>query len=186
MKTVNERTLLTFEMSLDAQDLGNQRLDIETFVLVCGDRDFIPIVKKLQQRGRKVHVIGLRVTTRRDLQNFVDSNYTAVEDLLGIIPVKKTSAQPTMHMPETISVEAIAAKLASTEKRPNFVAVSHFLNNIVEGEFSEKSVAFNEAVEQGLVELYQIPNPKNAQFPTKCCRLNPDHPRVKELAKTTN
>jgi uncharacterized LabA/DUF88 family protein len=172
------------EMSLDAQDFEHDRKGFQTFVLVCGDRDFIPIVKRLQQRGKTVHVIGLRVTTSRDLQNFVGSNYTAVEDLLGIIPAKKEklAAEPA-SVQQAISVEAIIAKLDSAQKRLNFVSVSHFLKNIVEGEFADKSVAFNRAVEQGLIELYQIPNPKNIQFPTKCCRLNEKNPRVRELTK---
>ena len=70
------------------------RQDIGTFVLVCGDRDFIPIVKRLQQKGREVHIIGLRASTSRDLQNFVGQNYMAVEELLGIIPAKGQAAPP--------------------------------------------------------------------------------------------
>lgn len=61
------------EMSLDAQEMSATRPDITTFVLVCGDRDFIPIVKRLQQKGKQVHIIGLRASTSRDLQNFVGS-----------------------------------------------------------------------------------------------------------------
>jgi uncharacterized LabA/DUF88 family protein len=42
------------EMSLDAQEMATTRSDLTGFVLVCGDRDFIPIVKRLLQReGRK-------------------------------------------------------------------------------------------------------------------------------------
>ena len=168
------------EMSLDALELARDREDLETFVLVCGDRDFIPIVKRLQQKGLTVHIIGLRVTTSRDLQNFVGGKYTAIEDLLGIIPAKKSVPVPG-GADEKISVEAIVAKLAAAEGRLKFVAVSHFLKAIVEGEFAEKSVAFNKAVEQGLIELYPIANPKDAQYPTKCCRLIKDNPRVGEI-----
>ncbi len=159
------------EMSLDAQDMARDRTDIQSFVLVCGDRDFIPIVKRLQQMGRTVHVIGLRASTSRDLQNFVGSNYSAVEELLGIIPAKG-AAVPTRSF-EAISVESVCAKLAGAEQRLPFVSVSHFIKNILEGEFAEKSAAFNRAVEQGLIDLHQIPNPKNSQYPTTCCRLRP-------------
>jgi hypothetical protein len=42
----------------------------------------------------------------------------------------------------------------------------------VEGDnFSEKSAAFNLAVEQGFIEVYKIPNPKSADRPTSCFRL---------------
>jgi uncharacterized LabA/DUF88 family protein len=168
------------EMSLDAQELARDRPDIESFVLVCGDRDFIPVVKRLQQKGRTVHVIGIRVTTSRDLQNFVGGRYTAVEELLGIIPAKKGPPQGRA-IDEGISIETILSKLDAAEQRLKFVAVSHFLNNIVEGLFSQKSLAFNKAVEQGLIELRQIPNPRSADHPTKCCRLKRDNPRVVEF-----
>ena len=71
--------------------------------------------------------------------------------------------------------------VAAAEKRLKFVSVSHFLKNIVEGEFSEKSVAFNKAVEQDLIDLYKLPNPKDSEHPTKCCRLRIDNPRVIEI-----
>ena len=86
-------------------------------------------------------------------------------------------------MDQSISVETIVAKLNGAEGRLNFAAVSHFLNSIVEGDFSARSLAFNKAVERGLIDLYQIPNPKNPQYPTKCCRLRRDNPRVAELLK---
>jgi uncharacterized LabA/DUF88 family protein len=169
------------EMSLDALELARDRADLKAFVLVCGDRDFIPVVKRLQQKGIVVHIIGLRVTTSRDLQNFVGGKYTAIEDLLGIIPAKKSAPVSSAPPVESISVEAIVSKLGAAEKRLRFVSVSHFLKNIVEGEFSEKSMAFNKAVEQDLIELYKIPNPKDAEHPTKCCRLKNDNPRVSEI-----
>jgi uncharacterized LabA/DUF88 family protein len=172
------------EMSLDAQELARERPEFETFVLVCGDRDFIPIVKRLQQQGRTVHVVGIRATTSRDLQNFVGGKYTAVEELLGIIPAKKGVPHAAVA-DEAISIETIMQKLDAAESRLKFVAVSHFLNNIVEGVFSQKSLAFNKAVEQGLIELYHIPNPKSINYPTKCCRLKRDNPRVAEFLPST-
>jgi uncharacterized LabA/DUF88 family protein len=130
------------EMSLDAQEMSWTKTDIDTFVLVCGDRDFIPVVKRLQQRGKSVHVIGLRVSTSRDLLNFVGSNYSAVEELLGIIPAKGVVAAKAREE-GALSMEAVCEKLADFEPRLKFIAVSHFLNNILEGERSEKSSVFN-------------------------------------------
>lgn len=174
------------EMSLDAVELARDRSDVPTFILVCGDRDFIPVVKRLQQKARTVHIIGLRVTTSKDLQNFVAGKYTAIEDLLGIIPAKKTAPSPPIEgAQESISMETIITKLHGAEKRLRFVSVSHFLKSIVEGEFSQKSLAFNKAVEQDLIELYKTDNPKDPDHPTKSCRLKKDNPRVKEIIDAT-
>jgi len=158
------------EMSLDAQEMAWSKEDIQTFVLVCGDRDFIPVVKRLQQRGKGVHIIGLRASTSRDLQNFVGSGYTAVEELLGIIPAKAT-AKP--HRPKDVgmSVEDVCAKLEATQGRLAFVSVSHFIKSILEGDMADRSAAFNKAVELGRVEVYKIINPKSSEHPTSCCRL---------------
>jgi hypothetical protein len=172
-------------MSLDALELARERTDFDTFVLVCGDRDFIPVVKRLQQKGRTVHVIGIRATASRDLQNFVGERYTPVEELLGIIPAKRGAPQP-FPIDEGISIETILSKLGAAENRLKFVAVSHFLNNIVEGVFSQKSLAFNRAVELSLIELHQIPNPKNPDHPTRCCRLKRDNPRVADFLSRAN
>jgi hypothetical protein len=117
-------------------------------------------VRRLQQRGKTVHIIGLRVSTGKDLENFLSGKYTAVEDLLGITPAKGATAPP-VQMDQSIPVEKIVAKLDGAERRLNFVAFSHFRNSIVEEDFSAKSLAFNKAVERGLIDLYQIPNPKN-------------------------
>ena len=171
------------EMSLDAQEMAWTRTDIEQFVLVCGDRDFIPVVKRLQQKGKGVHVIGLRVSTSRDLLNFVGGNYSAVEELLGIIPAK-TVAVPKAASDDKLSTEAVCAKLAEVEGRMRFVSISHFLKNIIEGEdYSEKSAAFNKAVALGLIETYQIPNPKSADHPTTCCRAAQKASPKKEAAE---
>jgi uncharacterized LabA/DUF88 family protein len=185
-ETGRRKNAADIEMSLDAMELSRDREDIQAFILVCGDRDFIPVVKRLQQKGKVVHIIGLRVTTSKDLQNFVAGKYTAIEDLLGIIPAKKVGlveAQVEGGLTEKISVESIVLKLDAAEKRLSFVSVSHFLNHIVEGQFSEKSLAFNKAVEQGIIELHKMPNPKDSEHPTKCCRLKRDNPRVTEIIK---
>jgi uncharacterized LabA/DUF88 family protein len=181
---VTRKNAADIEMSLDAQEMSASRPDITTFVLVCGDRDFIPIVKRLQQKGKEVHIIGLRASTSRDLQNFVGSNYTAVEELLGIIPAKPQAQVASAQRQGGISVEEICIKLASVENRLAFVSVSHLLKNMMEGDdFSEKSAAFNLAVERGLVEVYKIPNPKSAERPTSCCRLTATG-KAKAVAQT--
>jgi uncharacterized LabA/DUF88 family protein len=172
-KTYNDGTrknAADIEMSLDAQEMSTNRSDIETFCLVCGDRDFIPIIKRLQQKGKLVHVIGLRASTSRDLQNFVGKNYSVVEELLGFVPAKSVASAGSRAI-EVIPVEVVCAKLAAAEERYKFVAVKHFLKSLLEGEQSAKTAAFNRAIDEGLIELYKIPNPNNPDHPTTCCKL---------------
>ncbi|MDP7110402.1 MAG: NYN domain-containing protein [Myxococcota bacterium] len=66
------------EMSLDCMDILLSRDDVERFVLVAGDRDFIPIVRRIIEAGKQVKIAAFRASTSADLveiagrRNFVD------------------------------------------------------------------------------------------------------------------
>ena len=66
------------EMSLDAMDILLSRGDVERFVLVAGDRDFIPIVRRIIESGKQVKIASFRGSTSADLveiagrRNFID------------------------------------------------------------------------------------------------------------------
>ena len=66
------------EMSLDCMDILLSRPDMERFVLVAGDRDFIPIVRRVIEAGKQVKIASFRASTSADLveiagrRNFID------------------------------------------------------------------------------------------------------------------
>jgi len=94
------------EMSLDAQHILLAREDVERFILVAGDRDFIPIVRRIVEAGKDVRVAAFRATTSADLvevagrRNFIDLGRFLENPL-------RMSATTTMTAPRTIE-EALA------------------------------------------------------------------------------
>jgi uncharacterized LabA/DUF88 family protein len=68
-------------MAMDATALLNGVGNVEHFVLVTGDADFIPVILELKRHGHTVSVIGVTGATNELIQRFVD-NFELFEDLL--------------------------------------------------------------------------------------------------------
>ncbi len=56
------------ELSLDAQEVLLTRTDIGGIIIVSGDRDYIPIVRRLKERGKQVYVVGMGQASSGDLR----------------------------------------------------------------------------------------------------------------------
>jgi uncharacterized protein (TIGR00288 family) len=69
-------------MALDALELAFTHNHINTFVIVGGDSDFISLVEKLKQYGRKVYVVGGRQFTSATMQKNCHE-FIAYENLAG-------------------------------------------------------------------------------------------------------
>jgi hypothetical protein len=70
--------------------------------------------------------------------------------------------------------------LARNEKKYEFFAVSFLQERIFAGDpDSLRGLRF--CLSNGLLEVYDQPNPKNLARPTRACRLNHSHPQVKGL-----
>jgi hypothetical protein len=75
------------ELSLAALEVLLTREDVGVFALVGGDRDYIPVARRIRERGRRVCVVGARGSTSGDLVNAVGSaNFLDAEAILGPAP----------------------------------------------------------------------------------------------------
>jgi hypothetical protein len=67
-------------LSLDALEVLLTREDIEGFLIVAGDRDYIPIVSRIREQGKLVRIVGIPEATSGDLitiigrENFIDGS----------------------------------------------------------------------------------------------------------------
>ena len=67
-------------LSLDALEVLLTRDDIQGFLIVAGDRDYIPIVSRIREKGKRVRIVGLPDATSGDLitiigrENFLDGS----------------------------------------------------------------------------------------------------------------
>jgi len=161
------------EMSLDALDLMYTRPDIEAFILVCGDRDMIQVIRKLRSRGKVVHVVAVEKTMSKDVMSFVNY-FTTIETLLGIVP------------PTTYDMEMMIRRLDSAEVGKPFVGLKYFLRVLSGSDIVDRKTyeLVNQAISEGIIETYKVPNPKDELFPTTACRLQRDHELVKRVMAT--
>lgn len=88
-------------LCIDALEILYTRPDIGTFVLVGGDRDYIPLVQHLQRQGRTVLIVTFRGNLSGDLLNlvgesyFVDATNLLDEETVRLIERVSTPAQHT-------------------------------------------------------------------------------------------
>lgn len=82
--TVNQmsKNLADMQMVVDAMETLIEGHDFDTYVLVTGDRDFMPLVQALRKRGKVVIGIGVKHTSSKSLMNLCDK-YVYYEDLLA-------------------------------------------------------------------------------------------------------
>ncbi len=71
------------QLCIDALEVMYTRPDIGTFVLVAGDRDYIPVLQHLRRQARQVLVAGFRESVSGDLlQNIGAAQFIDARDLL--------------------------------------------------------------------------------------------------------
>ncbi|KXK56293.1 MAG: NYN domain-containing protein [Chlorobi bacterium] len=63
------------QLSIDALDLLYTRPDITTFVIVCADRDYIPLVQHIKRQGRTVILATLRTCISPDMLQFIGPSH---------------------------------------------------------------------------------------------------------------
>jgi hypothetical protein len=71
-------------LCIDALEVLYTRPEIHTFVLVAGDRDYIPLVQHLRRQGRNVYVSSFRSNVSGDLlQNIAAGHFIDAFELLN-------------------------------------------------------------------------------------------------------
>lgn len=72
--------------------------------------------------------------------------------------------------------------VARNETKYEFFSVKFLRETIFATEpVAQRGLQF--CISEGLLELYDRPNPNNPAHPTRCCRLNRAHPRVRDILR---
>ena len=118
------------QLCIDALEVMYTRPDIGTFVLVAGDRDYIPVLQHLRRQARQVLVAGFRESVSGDLlQNIGAAQFIDARDLLTPARVeqlekRRTDRQRTIEEGRRLreqglagvpSAAALAARAATPE-----------------------------------------------------------------------
>jgi uncharacterized LabA/DUF88 family protein len=67
------RNTTDLQLAIDALELHEHRPELETVVIISGDRDYVPLVQALQQRGKDVVLIAFREHLSARLFEFVET-----------------------------------------------------------------------------------------------------------------
>ncbi len=86
------KNLIDMYMVVDTMDTLVDGQQYSTYVLVTGDRDFLPLIHALRRRGKHVIGIGLKHTTSDSLMGLCDE-YVYYEDLLPAPPLSEAEAE---------------------------------------------------------------------------------------------
>ncbi|MCL4870497.1 MAG: NYN domain-containing protein [Anaerolineae bacterium] len=78
------KNLVDMQLVVDAMETLVDGHNFSTYVVVTGDRDFVPLVSALRKRGKQVIGIGLRHTTSQSLVDLCD-RYFYYDDLVKTV-----------------------------------------------------------------------------------------------------
>lgn len=75
-------------LSLDALEVLLTREEIYHFVIMAGDRDYLPIIRRIRERAKEVWVVGFERNTSADLRNVAGSSrFIKADDFIPVPPI---------------------------------------------------------------------------------------------------
>jgi uncharacterized LabA/DUF88 family protein len=110
------------KLCIDAMDTLYTRHQIETFILVAGDRDYIPVIRHLKKHGRTVRVVGFRQSVSGDLLTNVGEQFFI--DAAQFLPA------PMPAMPVQVTAVAAPGAAPAPAERPGPPARIRELNDL--------------------------------------------------------
>lgn len=130
VKGVRGKSSADIELSLRLQDIMLTREDIDALVVLSGDRDYLPIAQRAQERGKQVMFYSFERSLSGDIKKLVGKdNYWYIDpdsllplserDFEHLEPKKKPKKLPSLikHIPEEgTTTVALAKKLKLNEK----------------------------------------------------------------------
>lgn len=164
-------------LALDASEALHTRDDIDTFVVISGDRDFVELVSKLHNRNKHVVLFGVEKTTSKELIDAADE-FISIENLFGITPSPRIDIG-LLHEEEERSLEWLIIKIEELQKSHAFLGLNLLSKKIM----PDKMDLITKAIETGILIKYKVDNPEKQGFPTSACKLNEENPLVKKILK---
>ncbi len=83
----SQRSQANLVLAIDCMELLFRREDIESFVIVGGDRDYIPVAERIRQNARRVLMVSPRHAMSGDLLSIVGSD--SYLDPVELLPAEK-------------------------------------------------------------------------------------------------
>ncbi|MGE5528575.1 MAG: NYN domain-containing protein [Patescibacteria group bacterium] len=171
------------ELSLEALELTYVDPTFDRYVLVSGDRDFIPLVRKLKNRGKAVSLIAISETTSQDLMEVVEGDFHPLNELLDLtLPRDEAGVEQDEEHLE------ILIRCLSDLENSNlpFISLKYFTQQILPF-YLPKRIVFDlakKAILSGILHTCLIDNPNNPKRKTTAIKLNHEHEMVQRALTT--
>lgn len=177
-------------INLEVYDWVRDRSDVETFILGSGDSDFQELIRRAKNRGNQVVICAFSDTIAGGMSTMTP--VFPLEAELNLTP--KREIEPTLPGTadsETVStVQTFVRRMDSIEQSLPYV-VLNYLKTIVSPAWGAGSDAIQrhafleELVSDGILEEYDVDNPKRPGQTTIAIRLNRSHENVIEALQGT-
>lgn len=97
-----QKNAADMKLCIDVMSTLYTRSDIKTFYLMAGDRDYIPVLRELEEHARTVNVVAFRRQTSGDLLKIIgEENYLDATELIESA-IRVQMVEPTSHTPSTV------------------------------------------------------------------------------------
>jgi NYN domain len=176
----DDRTDIT--LSLDAIETLYRQPELDVYVIVSGDSDFHDLLQRLRRSGKRVVVCGARSDTGRELIRGAD-RFIALEELMGVRTGR--AAQPVEW--ETYDWSGFIILIRDLDRKLNFVGLRYVATKVLNphncglSDRAQKQELLNRAIDQKIIEPYQVENIEEGGEPVSACRLNTGHDLVREV-----
>jgi hypothetical protein len=177
-------------LALDALEVALTVPSVVTFVLATVDASLHDLVVRLRRSGREVVVCGPRDLTADELTRQAD-RFVPFESLLSesraaAVPAETASSAAPVEVDwETYDWSRFLRLVDELERRLNFVGLKYLNHKVLNREncgFDDRArrqALINHAIDDGILEIYQIDNIEAGADPVTACRLNRGHERVR-------
>ncbi|ADG07644.1 hypothetical protein Btus_3020 [Kyrpidia tusciae DSM 2912] len=172
------RDAVALELSLDALESVHTLPHITDHLFVGGDISWVPLFRRLTQHGKHIHLCGFQSYTHRALREWAET-FTALDHREEITRDRIREAGPQISEGD---LEQVIHVLAGMQERLPFVGFGLLQRELTRRypyRFGFEDI-LNAAKNEGILEVYKVPNPNNPDFPTTAVRLNREHPLVRE------
>ena len=138
------KNAVDIHIAIEAVEVMFTQPHINTFVLLTGDKDFIPLANALRRHGKTVIAVGVKGTTSPYMRQSTD-DFVFYHQLLEE-PVDESSEPPQPDI-YTVLVDAVK-KLQADGQKTVFPQVKHKVSEML-GSFNEKDYADSQGVPFG-------------------------------------
>ena len=146
--TKNGKNAADLRMAMDALDDLQSSDYIDSFIIGSGDTDFIHLIRKLQQRGKRVAVVGFKDYVGRIVQ-LNCNEFKSVEELMGDLPKKVETEKAKAEVSGEVDGDDNGRELIIRYIKINDVRKPVHLSTMKSGmqrldpSFSERNYGFN-------------------------------------------